>query len=85
MLGQRINAIGAMTTNGIDVYTADGNVTGEEFVKFVRCSLLPILQPFNGTNSHSVIVMDNASVHHHEEVVDIITSVGSLIRFLPPY
>ena len=38
-----------MTTNGIeDVYIADGNVTGEEF-KFVRRSLLPILQPFNGT------------------------------------
>ena len=26
--------------------------------------------------------MDNASVHHYEEVVDIISS---LIRFLPPY
>jgi transposase len=84
--GQRINAIGAMSTEGMeDVYIVEGNVTGEVFVKFVRNCLLPILQPFNGTNSHSVVVMDNASVHHYEEVADIITGVGSIVRFLPPY
>ena len=32
-------------------------------------------QPFNGTNSHSVVVMDNASVYHYEEVADIIGSI----------
>ena len=46
---------------------------------------IAILEPFNGTNSHSVVVMDKASVHHHEEVADIITGVGSIVRFLPPY
>ena len=84
--GQRINAIGAISTEGMeDVYIVEGNVTGEVFVKFVRNCLLPILEPFNGTNSHSVVVMDNASVHHYEEVADIITGVGSIVRFLPPY
>ena len=29
--------------------------------------------------------MDNASVHHYEEVAEIITGVGSIVRFLPPY
>ena len=29
--------------------------------------------------------MDNDSVHHYEEVADIITGVGSIVRFLPPY
>ena len=65
-----------------DVYIVEGNVMGEVFVKFVQNCLLPILQPFNGTNSHSV---DNSSVHHYEEVADIITGVGSIVRFLPPY
>ena len=84
--GHRINAIGAMSTEGMeDVYIVEGNVTGEVFVKFVRNCLLPIFQPFNGTNSHSLVVMDNASVHHYEEVADIITGVGSIVRFLPPY
>lgn len=84
--GRRINAIGAISTEGLeDVYITEGNVTGEVFVTFVRNCLLPILQPFNGTNSHSVVVMDNASVHHYEQVLDIITGVGAIIRFLPPY
>ena len=84
--GKRINAIGAMSTEGMeDVYIVEGNVTEEVFVKFVRNCLLPVLQPFNGTNSHSVVVMDNASVHHYEEVVDIVTGVGAIIRHLPPY
>ena len=59
----------------------EGNVTGNMFVKFVRNCLLPILQPFNETNSHSVVVMDNASAHHYERVADIVTGVGSIIRF----
>ena len=29
--------------------------------------------------------MDNASIHHVEEVVDMIRASGALIRFLPPY
>ena len=41
--------------------------------------------PFNGVNTHSVVVMDNCSVHHVERVVETINSVGALIRFLPPY
>ncbi len=59
-----------MSTEGIedvymDVYITEGNVTGDVFVTFVRQCLLPILQPFNRSNSHSVIVLDNASVHHY--------------------
>ncbi len=41
--------------------------------------------PFNGINSHSVVIMDNCSIHHLERVLEMITSVGALIRFLPPY
>lgn len=29
--------------------------------------------------------MDNASIHHLEQVHDLITSSGALIRYLPPY
>ena len=51
----------------------------------VRTTPLPILMSFNGINSHSVVIMDNCSVHHLERVLEMITSVGALIRFLPPY
>jgi len=30
-------------------------------------------------------VMDNASIHRFDDVVDAICSIGALVRFLPPY
>jgi len=84
--GQRISAIGIMSTGGMeDAYIAEGNVNGEVFENFVRKSLLPILQPFNGANACSVVILDNAAIHHLEQIEDMITGVGALIRFLPPY
>ena len=41
--------------------------------------------PYNGQNKHSVVVMDNASIHHLEAVQDMILGVGAVIRFLSPY
>ena len=43
------------------------------------------LQPFNGINPNSVVVLDNCSIHHVEEVVALIQSVGALVLYLPPY
>ena len=60
-----------LTTDGIeDVYIAEGGVNGEVFLDFVRKSLLPILMPFDGLNTHSV---SNFREPHN------------LVRFLPTY
>ena len=69
----------------LDVFTTDGTVNGEKFVHFVERTLLPQLLPFNGMNPRSVVVMDNASIHHVGEVIELIESTGALIEFLPPY
>uniref|UniRef100_A0A1X7UKH8 Tc1-like transposase DDE domain-containing protein n=1 Tax=Amphimedon queenslandica TaxID=400682 RepID=A0A1X7UKH8_AMPQE len=29
--------------------------------------------------------MDNASIHHVDEVIDKIESTGAIVQFLPPY
>ena len=84
--GKRISAIGVMTMEGIeDVFVYEGSVNGDVFEYFVRTTLLPLLMPYDGQNKHSVVVMDNASIHHLETVQDMILGVGALIRFLPPY
>ena len=44
-----------------------------------------MLQPFNGSNAHSVVIMDNASKHHVEKVVECIQQTGAIIRFVLPY
>ena len=75
-----------MTTRGIeDVYVYKGSVDGEVFQQFFCQCVLPIILPFDGNNPWSIVVMDNASIHHLERVYDIITGVGARLVFLPPY
>lgn len=84
--GKRISAIPVLTTRGIEnVFTTTGCVNGETFETFVSECILPIILPFNGNNPRSILIMDNASIHHCERIDEIITSVGAKILFLPPY
>ena len=55
------------------------------YYNFVCTMLVPILNPFDGQNTNSVVIMDNASIHHTDSVVSMINATGALIRFLPPY
>ena len=41
--------------------------------------------PFDGTNPRSIVILDNASIHHCDGVVELIESAGALVIFLPPY
>ena len=85
--GTRYSAIPVVSLEGIhDVYLAEGNVNGEKFEFFVRSCLLPILNEFNCTNPRSVVILDNASIHHIDEISKIIEDeAGARMLFLPPY
>ena len=84
--GKRYSAIGVLSTEGLkDVYITDDSVDGDTFVHFLRHTLLPILMPFDGQNPNSVVIMDNASIHHIDEVIELLTAVGALVKFLPAY
>ena len=75
-----------MTTRDVeDAYLVDCNVNGKIFLDFVKRCLLDVIQPVDGNNPRSVVVFDNASIHHLETVVDLIEAAGTLVRFLPPY
>ncbi len=63
--GQRVSALMAMSTSGIlDCYTTTRPVNADKFEHFVTLSLGPLLQPFDGFNPNSIVVLDNASIHH---------------------
>ena len=84
--GKRVSAIAAISSIGIlDVQFLKGSVDGEIFANFVELSVLPHLLPFDGVNPNSIVVMDNASIHYNERVRSLISSVGALLVFLPPY
>lgn len=85
--GIRYTAIPIVSVEGIhDVYLHQGTMNGDRFTRFVRNCLLPVLQPFNGLNPRSVVVLDNASIHHVQQVKHLIeTQSGSKLHYLPPY
>ena len=71
--GQHISAIAAMSAKGIlDCKIVHESVTGDTFYDFVLSNLIAHLQPFDGNNTHSVVILDNASIHHTGPAVDAI-------------
>ena len=60
-------------------------MNGETFLDFVERDLLPMLMPFDGINRNSVVILDNCSVHHVSGVKSLLSEVGALLHFLPPY
>lgn len=84
--GKRLSAISIMSCNSIeDTYIVEGSVNSDTFLQFIQRCLLPILLPFEDDNPRSVVIMDNASIHHVDAVSSIISAAGSLVRYLPPY
>ena len=84
--GLRVNAIMGISTVGvIAMEMTTSSVNADIFFDFVRGSLIPNMQQFNGTNPRSIAVMDNLSVHHTDEVVGLFDQAGIPIFFLPPY
>ncbi len=84
--GHRISAIAAMDCTGIvELELINGSVDSDIFFDFIRGSLLPQLQPFDGTSPHSVVILDNCSIHHVESIHELFEASGVLLLFLPPY
>ncbi len=40
---------------------------------------------FDGHSLQSIVILDNASIHHVDTVVSAILSAGALLKFSPPY
>lgn len=84
--GERVSAIACMSIQGIlDVKIVKGTSNGDIFYEFLHSNLLPHLMPFDGRNPHSVVVLDNCSIHRITEVQDVFQEVGVLVHYLPPY
>lgn len=84
--GERVSAIAGISMAGLlDVKVLVGTTDGDSFYDYIQKYLLPHLMPFNGVNPHSVVIMDNCSVHHVPEVAQSIMDVGALVHYLPPY
>ena len=69
--GMRYTVIPVISMEGVyDVCLHQGNMNGDSLSSFVDKCLLPILLPFNWHNPRSFVILDNASIHHVQEVKD---------------
>lgn len=83
--GKRYSAIAGLHMGGmLDVYVIAGNVDADTFCEYVEYYLLYYLLPFNGINPNSVVILDNASIHHVEGVVKLIEDTGTMTFFFYP-
>ena len=83
--GRHVSAIAAMSTSGMLDFHLAYTVDSSEFRDFVEVCLLRHLMPFDGDNPNSIVILDNASIHHAGDSVQLIESIGALVIFLPPH
>ena len=72
----------SVTSGVLHVNIVEGAFNAITFRSFI-VGLLDRMNKYPGPNS--VILMDNASIHHLQETLDLITSRGMQYIFLPPY
>ena len=81
--GQHISAITAINCDClVEVDYAIGTVNADIFFDFVRGSLLPNLQPFDGTSKRSVVICDNCSIHSVDNITTLFAEAG-VVLFRP--
>ncbi|CAB4495231.1 unnamed protein product [Rhizophagus irregularis] len=55
----------------------------ERFQTFILTQLLPQMNPYSV--KHNVLVMDNACIHHNDDLVTTIEDINGRILYLPSY
>ena len=78
--GTRVSTIGALSAQGLlTAMCYEGTLNGEVFRFFIQEFLMSTLTP------KSLLILDNASPHYNAEAVQLITTTGAKILYLPPY
>ena len=60
-------------------------VDADRFVEYIRDTLVPLLGNFARGEPHSVVIMDNCSIHMDSRVRELIEGAGAIIVYSAPY
>ena len=72
-------------TSSNDTDPERGTVDNEKFERYVNQCLVPNLGRYDLAEPRSIVVMDNASIHISDGVVEAIESAGAVILYSAPY
>ena len=82
--GQRYHLLPALAIDGLlDAFVYPGQSSLDGFVVWIRDRVLPKCTRFPGPRS--VLILDNASWHHCQQLKDLCDAAGVLLIYLPPY
>ena len=82
--GVRVSSVVAMSSSGVLAHDfVTGTMNGKKFLDFVRGKFIPSMRPF--PDKHSILIMDNYSIHHVQEIKQELETAGIMLAFLPPY
>lgn len=78
---QRWSVLPALTVDGYltDPLLCLGGVTAELFAEWFEDKVIPQLQP------DSIVILDNAKIHHGQRFKDLAKAYGIHVEYLPPY
>ena len=78
--GKNLSVLGAFDAEGmVAARSKEGAMKREDVEAFLRRDLLPLLEP------GSILVLDNASIHHGGKIEKIVKKAKCSIVYLPPY
>ncbi|NEN98008.1 MAG: transposase, partial [Moorea sp. SIO3I7] len=78
--GENITIISALSSEGIlGTMTLNGSMNTQSFLTYIKQFLAPSLWP------GAMVIMDNLPTHKSQKIVEILSTVGASVFFLPPY
>ena len=83
---KRWSILPALTIDGyLDWIIYHGSINTASYIDFVRTKVFPHCFPFASGRERSVLIMDNARIHHNKELLRLCEEAGVLVEYLPPY
>jgi len=80
--GKTVSLMAAINITGVVAFEIkEGSYNGNSFVDFINNNFKTYFE----RNPKHILVMDNCAFHHRIDVIELLTALGILYQFLPPY
>ena len=87
----RFTLLAAMNINGfipaacMKVDRDKENIDSDFFLHYLTTCLIPCMGKFAKGEENSILIIDNASIHNHMEIRNLIEEAGGIVIFTAPY